>query len=285
MQNQKLAINNQYIHYLEQGTGNNNIVFLHGIPTSSFLWRNIIPTFINQAKCIAPDLIGMGESSKPDINYSITDHIEYFSKFMQKLNLTNTTLVMHGWGSIIGTEYARLNPNKINGLVFFESHLKPILKESLSLPIQHFIHEITQTKDLKQAVLNDNLIVNMFLQKAVLGKLPTAIRAKYEQPFATINSRKLLLTYITEILNIDKKNTVNNLIKNYTDYLSNTPIPKCLIYATPGLFTNIDTVSWAKNTLPNLDLINLESALHFAQETIPFEFADKLHSWYIDNIK
>src|SRR5258707_79307 len=96
------------MHYFEQGEGD-PILFLHGIPTSSYLWRNVIPHISTLGRCIAPDLIGMGKSDKPDIEYSLSDHIKYIEKFIDTLKLKNLTLVLHGWGSIIGFNYAIRN--------------------------------------------------------------------------------------------------------------------------------------------------------------------------------
>src|SRR3990167_3929533 len=98
------------IHYLEAGKGD-PILFLHGIPTSCYLWRNIIPHLTSLGRCIAPDLIGCGKSSKPDIQYSILDHIKYIDQFIEKLNLKKTVLIMHGLGSVIGFDYAMRHEN------------------------------------------------------------------------------------------------------------------------------------------------------------------------------
>ena len=101
LQSKSITVKGSKIHYLEQGAGD-PILFIHGIPTSSYLWRNIIPSLSQGARCIAPDLIGMGASDKPDIDYTLSDHIEYIDAFIKKLNLKNITLVLHAWGSVIG---------------------------------------------------------------------------------------------------------------------------------------------------------------------------------------
>ena len=107
--------------YIDEGEGD-PIVFIHGVPTSKRVWRGIIPELSQSARCIAVDLIGLGQSDKPDIDYSIDDHVRYFTQFMEALNLENATLVMHAWGSVIGFSYAMHHPNKIKGLAFFESY-------------------------------------------------------------------------------------------------------------------------------------------------------------------
>src|SRR3990167_11073136 len=96
-----IEVNGSKMHYIEAGEGH-PILFLHGIPTSSYLWRNIIPHLSTLGRCIAPDLIGFGKSDKPEINYSLSDHIKYIEGFIEKLGLKQLTLIMHGWGSVIG---------------------------------------------------------------------------------------------------------------------------------------------------------------------------------------
>src|SRR5579872_1683639 len=111
------------IHYVEAGSGD-PILFLHGIPASCYVWRNVIPHLSSLGRCIAPDLIGMGQSDKPNIEYTISDHIKYIEKFIDALKLRRVTLVMHGWGSVIGFSYAMQHEENCKGLVFYEAYLR-----------------------------------------------------------------------------------------------------------------------------------------------------------------
>lgn len=95
-----IKIQSSNIHYIDEGTGD-PILFLHGNPTSSYLWRNIIPFLTPHGRCIAPDLIGMGKSDKPDIDYRFFDHVKYIEGFIEKMELKNMTLVLHDWGSAL----------------------------------------------------------------------------------------------------------------------------------------------------------------------------------------
>src|SRR3984957_20048967 len=119
----KLELINTWISYADTGAGD-PILFLHGMPTSSYLWRNIIPHLDSLGRCIAPDLIGMGKSDKPDIEYSIFDHLKYIEKFIETLNLKNIILVVHGWGSVIGLHYAMNHEANCKGIVCYESYLR-----------------------------------------------------------------------------------------------------------------------------------------------------------------
>lgn len=108
------------MHYIDEGTGD-VILFIHGNPTSSYLWRNIIPHISDDARVIAVDLIGMGKSDKPDIDYSYDDHYQYLTGFINELDLKNITLVIHDWGSGLGFNYAANNPENIHGIAFMEA--------------------------------------------------------------------------------------------------------------------------------------------------------------------
>jgi haloalkane dehalogenase len=108
------------MHYVEQGKGD-PILFLHGNPEWSYIWRNIIPIVSAQGRCIAPDLVGFGKSDKPDIEYTYFDHVRYVDGFIKALNLTNVTLVVHDWGGAFGFDYALRHRDNVKAIAFFES--------------------------------------------------------------------------------------------------------------------------------------------------------------------
>ncbi len=113
------------LHYIDEGSGD-PILFLHGNPTSSYLWRNIIPHVTSKGRCIAPDLIGFGKSDKPDIEYRFFDHVKYIAGFIDALDLQNTTLVIHDWGSALGLHYAVRNESNIKGIAMMEAILMSV---------------------------------------------------------------------------------------------------------------------------------------------------------------
>src|SRR3990167_2209454 len=176
------SIDGAKIHYYDEGSGD-PILFLHGVPTSAYVWRNIIPTLTPFGRCIAPDLIGMGKSDKPNIAYRIFDHIHYIDQFIEKLNLKNITLVMHGWGSVIGFDYARRHENNIKSLVFYESHLQPVTNASqLSLPVQQLASLLNRPGASYRAVVNQNYLIDRLLQTTVMRKLTDEEMAHYREP-------------------------------------------------------------------------------------------------------
>jgi len=125
-----IEVKGSKMHYIDEGEGD-PILFLHGNPTSSYLWRNIIPYTKPLGRCIAPDLIGMGKSDKPDIAYGFQDSYEYLEEFIVALGLKNITLVIHDWGSGLGFHYANMHRDNIKGIVFMEAMVKPLAWKTL----------------------------------------------------------------------------------------------------------------------------------------------------------
>ncbi|MAZ77619.1 MAG: haloalkane dehalogenase [Legionellaceae bacterium] len=267
------------IHYIDEGEGD-PIVFIHDIPVSNYLWRNVIPFFSDHARCIAPDLIGMGQSGKPKISYKLTDHIKYFNEFMNKLDLENVTLVMHGWGSVIGLNYAVTHADKIKGLIFSEPYLRPVKQFSeLSLPMQELAVMIQHPHEAKQCVIDENFFVKRWLQMQTAGHLSAAAMEYYEAPFSNKSDRQLLWQHLQELPCGREHAPAEQVIAQYSSWLSETDIPKLLIYGVPGFNLPMSTVSWAKEQLPNLKLTAIESCLHFPQESNPKAYAKAILKW------
>lgn len=267
------------MHYIEQGQGD-PILFLHGIPTSSYLWRNIIPQLGQQGRCIAVDLIGMGQSDKPDIEYSVFDHIKYVEAFIDAMKLKNVTLVMHAWGSVIGFDYAMRHQDNIKALAFLEAHVRPAIDwEMVSLPIQDMSSVLASEDGGYDVIMNSNYYVNKVLPSGVLRKLSDEEMSHYQQPFQQPGSCKPIWQFLQEMPLGEGANNVIDLIANYSAQLEKSGLPKLMLYAVPGFITTIDTVQWAKQHLPNLTLVDIGDALHYAQESKPQLISDELAKW------
>ncbi|MGB6976381.1 MAG: haloalkane dehalogenase [Gammaproteobacteria bacterium] len=273
------------MHYIEQGEGN-TILFLHGMPTSSYLWRNIIPTLGRHGRCIAPDLIGMGKSDKPDIPYRLFDHIEYVEAFIAALNLQRITLVMHGWGAMIGFDYAMRNEKNIQGLAFYEPHIHVVTDwNMLSLPVQQLVTLLRNPKVSYKAVIEDNYLVNKLLQRACLRELTATELENYRQPFTTPESRQLLWQYIQDLPFVNKSNSeIIKRISHYSHDLQKSSLPKLLMYTIPGFITTVETIEWCQKHLSNLTLVDLGEGLHLVQESNPRAFSEALAAWYIGKV-
>ena len=269
------------MHYLEMGTGD-PILFLHGMPTSSYLWRHVMPVLSQQARCIAPDLIGMGKSDKPNIAYRVFDHIAYLDAFIDALQLKNITLVLHGWGSVIGLDYAKRHENNIKAIACYESYLCPSTDwKQLSLPMQQFTSLLNNEKAARHAIIDQNYLVEKMLPRITIRALSEKDMAEYRAPFPTPESRKPLWQYMQDLPIGDAKNhDVVNLIRAYSDWLQTTTIPKLLLYAMPGFMTTIESVQWSRDHFKNIKLICLNDVMHCAQESAPEQFSKALLTWY-----
>lgn len=268
------------MRYLSCGNGN-PILFVHGIPTYSYVWRNIMPSLADLGQCVALDLIGMGDSDKPPLEYNLAEHIRFFDAFVDALQLRNVTLVMHGWGSVIGLDYAARHPQNIRALVCYESYLQPIIDwQKLSLPVQQLAVLLKRPGYAYREVVDRNYFIQKFIPQATVRALTEAEMAAYARPFRTKESRKLLWQFTRELpLGSSADPAVIKCIQRYSSWLQKSNTPKLLLYSVPGFNTTIESVMWAKHHLPNLTLAELPDTLHFAQESEPMLFAEQLRTW------
>lgn len=273
-----IDVNGAKMHYLEEGEGT-PILFLHGIPTSSHVWRHIIPFLSSLGRCIAPDLIGFGLSDKPDIAYTITDHIQYIEAFIEKLNLKNLTIIMHGWGSVIGFDYAMRHEKNCNGLVFYEAFLSSGSKDDFSLPYQEQWLSLQAEKNALNLRLNGATFVDHIIPQMVMRTMTDDELAAYRHPFIAEGSGRPILQYLQELPNGNGVSKAEQLIANYSKKLTKSKLPKLMLYSVPGFITTITTAMWAREHLPNLEMVEIGEELHLAQETYPEIFGDTISAW------
>jgi haloalkane dehalogenase len=273
-----IEVNGSNIHYLEEGEGN-PILFLHGIPTSSYVWRNIIPHLSTLGRCIAPDLIGFGKSDKPDINYSLEDHINYIEGFIAKLGLKHITLVMHGWGSVIGFDYAMHHESNCLGLVFYEAFLRTANGNDLSLPYQEQLVTLQDEDNSMDLHVNGTAFVDHILPQTVMRTLTSKEMEHYREPFSQQGSGRPIQQYLKELPNGNDKSKVDTIIADYSKKLTKSKLPKLMMYSVPGFITTIATAMWAKEHLPNLEIVDIGEEMHLAQEACPQLIGETISVW------
>ena len=268
------------MHYIAQGEGE-PILFVHGIPTSAYLWRNVIPQVADLGRCIAVDLIGMGKSDKPDIEYSVFDHCRYLAAFIEALNLKNVTLVLHAWGSVIGFDYAMRYESNIKALAFVEAHIRPAVSwEMVSLPVQELTSLLELPDGGYDVVMNSNYFVNKVLPNGVLRQLSKAELDHYLAPFSQPGSCKPLWQYLQDLPLGNEKTAVVDLISDYSTRLIKSSVPKLMMYAIPGFITTVDTIQWARDNLKELSSVDIGDGLHYPQESNPQRISSELANWY-----
>lgn len=274
-----VGINGSKMHYIDVGQGD-PMLFLHGNPTSSYLWRNIIPYLQPNARCIAPDLIGMGKSDKPSIPYTFEDHYDYLLKFIEKLELKNITLVIHDWGSGLGFHYANNHRDNIKGIAFMEAIYKPPtwgnMPSNMRIPFR-----------LMRAPFIGWLMIsvgNMFLKKMlpdmIVRKLSKEEFEYYKKPYLTIASRKAVRVWPKEVPLSGKPKRVHKKLVAYSEWLKQSDIPKLCFYAHPGLIIKEGDVEFIKNNFPNTKMVDIGKGLHFIQEDNPHLIGSELAKWY-----
>ena len=274
-----VEVHGSKMHYIDEGEGD-PILFLHGNPTSNYLWRNIIPYLTPYARCIAPDLIGMGKSDKPDLDYRFFDQSKYLEGFIEKLGLTNVTLVLHDWGSGLGFHYGMRHESNIKAIAFMEAMVKPPRWEDLSLSnrIGFTLFRTPGVGWFMSSVLN--VFVTQFMPQGVVRKLTATEKARYEEPFKTIRSRKPIQRFPTEVPLGGKPADTYEVLSNYSQKLQQSELPKILFYATPGVLITAADVEWCRQNLKNLDVVDIGEGMHFVQEDNPHLIGEQLAKWY-----
>jgi len=272
----------QEIAYIDEGQGR-PVVFLHGNPTSSYLWRNIIPYISKNYRAIAPDLIGMGDSAKPDIKYTYTEQAKYLHGFLDSLDLKNAILVVHDWGSALGFHYARTRSERISAIAFMEATLPPYYPiPSLEVmgPSAEFLKNVRTPGIGEEMILKNNVLIDQFLRfDSPENPLSDNVVAKYNSYFDTEKSRQPLLQWLREIpINGSPENVHELGIKN-NKWIIESNIPKLMFYVTPGVLVGEATVKYMKENARNIETISLGSAGHFMQEVYSDEIGKGLADW------
>lgn len=273
-----VELNGQKIHYVEKGEGQ-PILFLHGNPTSSYLWRNIIPYASQHGRAIALDLIGMGKSDKPDLAYRFADHVPFVDGFIDALGLKDVTLVIHDWGSALGFHYAHRHPENVSGIAFMEAVIRPMKWSAFPRDFK-IGFKLMRTPGIGWLMISGlNMFVNKILPSAVVRKLSAQEMEHYRAPYPTVRSRKPLRQWPCEIPIEGTPDDVHQIVDGYSRWLSDTDIPMILFYGTPGGTIQHDGLEWCRRTIKRLETVDIGPGIHFLQEDNPHLIGEKLLSW------
>lgn len=268
------------LHYIDEGQGD-PILFLHGNPTSSYLWRNIIPYLSSLGRTIAPDLIGMGKSDKPDIDYRFVDHVRYVEGLVEQLGLENVTLVIHDWGSALGFHYASRYESNLKGIAFMEAIVAPIPGwDAFPAEMQETFQAFRTPEVGWDMIVNKNVFVEKVLPAAVVRPLSEDEMNHYREPFREPASRKPVWRWPNEIPIGGEPADVTEIVSGYNRWLQGSGQPKLLFHATPGAIVRAPVVEWSKANLKNLRVVDLGPGIHFLQEDHPHRIGSELAAWY-----
>jgi haloalkane dehalogenase len=267
------------MHYIDEGTGN-PILLLHGNPTWSYLWRNIIPHLSRIGRVIAPDLIGMGRSGKPDIEYRFFDHVRYLESFIEALNLSNLSLVLHDWGSALGFHYAMRHQQNVNAIAFMEANVRPRYSwDEFDPPMRQTFSDLRTPGLGWDMAVNQNIFIEGMLPGATLRKLSEREMNFYREPFLDPPSRKPLWRWPNELPIAGEPADVFNAVKEYSRQLCHSTLPKLLLFVSPGGIIDAGQVAWCREHLPNLKSVYLGKGYHFIQEDYPQRIGEEIAAW------
>jgi len=267
--------------YIEVGSGD-PIVFLHGNPASSYLWRNVIPHLDKTGRCIAPDLLGMGDSQKlddpgPD-SYRFVEHRRYLNGLLEALDVeANVTLVVHDWGSALGFDWANRHRDSVKGIAYMEAIVRPLVWDDWPEPavslFQNFRSPAGETM-----VLEKNIIVENVLPASVIRDLTDAERTEYRRPYLEPGeSRRPTLTWPREIPLEGEPPDVTEIVQDYSDWLSGSDVPKLFVNADPGTILIGAQREFCRGW-PNQTEITV-AGRHFIQEDSPDEIGAAIADW------
>jgi haloalkane dehalogenase len=268
--------------YVEVGTGD-PFVFLHGNPTSSYLWRNVIPYAQDLGRCIAPDLIGMGDSDKlPDSgpnSYTFVEHRGYLDALLERLGVReHATFVVHDWGSALGFDWANRHHDAVRGIAYMEAIVRP--SSWADFPGQaRPMFEALRSPAGDAMVLERNLFVERVLPGSVLRQLTEDEMAEYRRPFAEPGeSRRPTLTWPRQIPIDGEPADVDAIVRSYSEWMATAAMPKLFIRGEPGALLGTGPGVDFCRTWPQQKEVTV-AGIHFLQEDSPDAIGQALVDW------
>lgn len=267
------------MHYEEAGTGD-PIVFLHGNPTSSFLWRSVIPELTGSGRCLALDLIGFGRSGKPDIEYRFFDHVRYLDAWFDEMGLGTVTLVGHDWGGALAFDWASRHPDRVRGIAFMEAIPRPQRWEEWEPPEARDLWKAFRSAQGEELILDQNFLIEVVLPAGMHRKLTEDEMAIYRAPFQHREARLPMLSFPRDIPMEGEPPDVVARVQAYSEWLcTSTDVPKLLLAFEPGGVLTAATVEWCRENVATLTVESLGAGIHYVQEDHGPEIGRAIASW------
>ncbi|WP_420339031.1 haloalkane dehalogenase [Roseibium sp.] len=282
----KISIEGHDMTYVERGQGR-PIVFLHGNPTSSFLWRDVIPECEHLGRCIAPDLIGMGDSAKlpnpgPD-TYTFQTHRRFLEGFLAAVGVDkNAIFVIHDWGSALGFDWANRHRNAVAGIAYMEGIVKPLADWSEFNPDAAPIFQGFRSEKGEELILDRNLFVDRVLPGSILRDLSAEEQAEYRRPFQNRDDRWPTLTWPRQIPIGGEPADVTQIASEYAAWMAENDLPKLFINADPGAIL-IGAPRDFCRTWKNQHEVTVKGS-HFIQEDSGAEIGRAVAGWLEDAV-
>jgi len=266
------------IAYRESGSGD-PIVFLHGNPTSSYLWRNVVPRLESEGRCLAPDLIGMGRSGKPAIDYGFADHARYLDAWFDALDLRRVTLVIHDWGSALGFDWARRHADRVAAIAFMEAIVRPLAWEEWPEASRELFRSFRTPGIGEKLIFEKNVFLERVLPGSIMRKLTDEEMNAYREPFRDPAARRPMWRWPNQIPLDGEPADVVDVVARYARWLGESDVPKLLLTFEPGILIRAPMVAWCREHVRRLEVQPIGPGSHFVQEDHPEAIGDAVKAW------
>jgi haloalkane dehalogenase len=266
------------IAYGESGSGD-PIVFLHGNPTSSYLWRNVVPRLESEGRCLAPDLIGMGRSGKPAIDYGFADHARYLDAWFDALDLRRVTLVIHDWGSALGFDWARRHAERVAAIAFMEAIVRPLAWDEWPEASRELFRSFRTPGIGEKLIFEKNVFLERVLPGSIQRKLTDEEMDAYREPFRDPASRRPMWRWPNQIPLDGEPADVVDVVARYARWLGESDVPKLLLTFEPGILIRAPMVAWCREHVRRLEVQPIGPGSHFVQEDHPEAIGDAVKAW------
>lgn len=281
-----LTVEGRRMAFHEAGEGE-TILLLHGNPTSSYLWRNVVPHLSGQGRCIVPDLIGQGDSEKlPDSGpsrYTFAEHRSYLDGLLEQLDIgDHVTLVVHDWGSALGFDWANRHRDRVAAIAYMEAIVRPLTWAEWPEGARA-IFQGMRSEAGEEMILQKNLFVEAILPASIIRRLSEEEMAEYRRPFVEPGEdRRPTLSWPRQIPMEGEPAEVVELVRRYAEWLSQATLPKLFINAEPGSILIGPQREFCR-TWPNQTEVTVEG-LHFIQENSPDQIGGTVSRWMIESV-
>ena len=275
------------MHYVEGGDLSRKsqvFLFLHGNPSSSYLWRNVMPLVEPLGRVIAVDLVGFGQSAKPDISYTYQDHSKYVDGFIKTLGLKNVVLVIHDWGSVLGLDYAMRNSANVKAIAMMEAIIPPAFPaKDLSLfgDGAELFRNFRSPETGRPLLIDQNIFIEgILLQGTVTRVMSEKEKNTYRKPFLDPKDREPIYVWPNELPIAGEPARNVKVVEAVGEWLKKSTIPKLLLYVSPGAIVTPESAQWMQDNYSNLEAIFVGYGAHYIQEDNPEAIGRNINLWY-----
>jgi haloalkane dehalogenase len=275
-----IEILDSFMSYREVGDGGVAVVFLHGNPLSSYCWRNVIPHVADRARCLAPDLIGMGESGKPDIAYRFVDHARYLDAWFDAVAPSDVVIVGHDWGGALGMHWAARHPSRVLGIAVIETFLRPLRWDEMAPAAAERFRGFRSPQG-EAMILEKNMMIESNLPLTVASGLTESDLDVYRAPFLEPASRTPMLAWTREFPLDGVPADVAEIVQDYGRWMAEAPeVPKLLMTMDNGVgLGSPEMISWAAETFAGAEVVSVGPGGHQAPEDQPDQIGTAIADW------